>query len=234
MKNSSLLIRNTFTLIELLVVIAIIAILASILLPALNNARDRGKAINCTNNLKQIGTGIALYGGDNKGRIPLMYSKNWSDERPIPYILSGFDRNSGIPNTTAYLPSKVLLCPAVGTWSSTQSSKIYGVCYEAQYQYIALNSGDKALKTTGSASGNEYVIHRLKRPAQYITVFDCANLNGAYEIAITNKCGLYTLHSNCGNIVFADGHVKPLSENEFRSSYTPHTIVTKNNKVITE
>ena len=83
--------RSEFTLIELLVVIAIIAILASMLLPALQQARSKARAIVCVNNQKQLMVGFIMYEDDNDSYIPAygnginQYNMVWADEIE-PYV----------------------------------------------------------------------------------------------------------------------------------------------------
>ncbi len=68
--------RNNFTLIELLVVIAIIAILAAMLLPALNKARGKAKSVSCLNIMKEMGAACHLFANDYEGRLPATISKD--------------------------------------------------------------------------------------------------------------------------------------------------------------
>ena len=81
---------NGFTLIELLVVIAIIAILAAILLPALNSARERGRAASCVNNLKQLGMISMQYADANKDMTPIQGATRTGYPFPETFTRTGY------------------------------------------------------------------------------------------------------------------------------------------------
>ncbi len=115
--------KQKFTLIELLVVIAIIAILAGMLLPALNQAREKGRAADCVGKLKQIGMAFSMYGNDNDGYHPQVDgvgSSICSGQRTkwfyqITTYLIGID---GYTSDTKNMiirvsESKILRCPSV-------------------------------------------------------------------------------------------------------------------------
>lgn len=96
---------NIFTLIELLIVIAIIAILAGMLLPALNAARDKARAIACQSNLSQLGKGFIMYMDDQNGLLPYGATSSCRSLTLIYEYVTGQSLKS--PGS---LPSKVFFC----------------------------------------------------------------------------------------------------------------------------
>jgi prepilin-type N-terminal cleavage/methylation domain-containing protein/prepilin-type processing-associated H-X9-DG protein len=118
--------QRGFTLIELLVVIAIIAILASMLLPALAKAKSRGKAIQCINNLKQMGLAMILYSDEYAGYIPRGNGYPWFLVY-MPYMPEGgTDRDfrririyrcAGYPNTDSR--RRQIITYVINAWKFT-------------------------------------------------------------------------------------------------------------------
>jgi hypothetical protein len=112
-----------FTLIELLVVVAIVVILMAILFPVLNASRQRGEAVSCMGNLKQIYTAATLYEADNDGYLPLPFGRSanpsqnfagssigdWTDTLPLYLGMKSMTSSVNVVPTSR--PSSPLICP---------------------------------------------------------------------------------------------------------------------------
>ena len=150
---------SCFTLVELLVVIAIIAILASLLLPALNKARSKAQTIQCVSNLRNLNTGLLSYTEshasylpgctDSENTFPPNYRTTWSGL----LIYEGHIRSG-----------KELTCPGISQWGAYCWENAYTLTTEKAREFLG-NSGTNLWHMTYDRYGLNYFVQgRMSRP----------------------------------------------------------------------